>query len=123
MINVFRLEGEYWTIAYDDTIVRLRDRRGLQLLAHLLVRPGIAISATDLVQTGRRDPAPPCEDTMTDSDARERARITVTKSIKTALRVIRTVHAPLATHLDATIRCGYRCRYGPDPRVPIAWER
>src|SRR5262249_60607064 len=38
--NVFRREGEYWTIAYGGTAIRLRDTKGLGYIACLLAHPG-----------------------------------------------------------------------------------
>lgn len=37
--NLFRREGEYWTVAYDGSVVRLRDVKGLRHLAQLLAHP------------------------------------------------------------------------------------
>ena len=33
---VFRCDGDYWTVAYADTVLRLKDSRGLQYVARLL---------------------------------------------------------------------------------------
>ena len=58
--NVFRREGEYWTIAYDGTVFRLKDAKGLHYIAHLLRHPGLEIHVADLVAaTDKRqvDPA------------------------------------------------------------------
>lgn len=38
-INLFRREGDYWTITYDGRVLRLKDSRGLHYLAHLLRHP------------------------------------------------------------------------------------
>src|SRR5262250_3836054 len=38
--NVFRREGEYWTVRYDGSVARLRDAKGLGYLAQLLGNPG-----------------------------------------------------------------------------------
>ena len=38
--NVFRREGDYWTVVYEGSLVRLRDSKGLRLLARLLAEPG-----------------------------------------------------------------------------------
>ena len=38
--GLFRLEGEYWTIAFGSEVCRLRDSAGLRYLAVLLGRPG-----------------------------------------------------------------------------------
>ena len=45
--NLFRQEGEYWTIVFDGSVVRLRDAKGLRYLA-LLARPGREFHAVDL---------------------------------------------------------------------------
>src|SRR5439155_1006656 len=37
--NLFRQEGEYWTLAYQGTVCRVRDARGLRYLAYLLRHP------------------------------------------------------------------------------------
>ena len=52
----------------------------------------------------------------------ERARVNVTRSIRSALeRIIE--HSPaLGHHLEATLRTGQFCSYVPDPRVPVRWE-
>jgi hypothetical protein len=51
----------------------------------------------------------------------ERARVAVTKALKSALERIRAGHMALAGHLDAALKRGYVCVYRPDPRVPIRW--
>jgi predicted ATPase len=52
----------------------------------------------------------------------ERARSTVTKAIKNALKKISEHHASLGQHLTRTIRTGTFCVYAPDPRVGVSWE-
>ena len=46
--NLFRREGEYWTISYEGAVVRLRDAKGLRHLARLLAHPGQEFHALDL---------------------------------------------------------------------------
>jgi tetratricopeptide (TPR) repeat protein len=46
--NVFRREGEYWTVCYDGSVVRLKDSKGLRHLARLLAHPGREFHAVDL---------------------------------------------------------------------------
>jgi non-specific serine/threonine protein kinase len=53
----------------------------------------------------------------------ERARLTVTKGIGSALTRIAEAHPYLGAHLVATIKRGYFCVYVPDPRNTIDWER
>lgn len=45
-----RREGEIWTVHGTESVVRLRDRKGLQYLAALLEAPDVEIHALDLVQ-------------------------------------------------------------------------
>src|SRR4051794_2455338 len=47
--QVFRRQGDYWTIMFDGDVIRLRDTKGLRYLAALLRRPGRQIAATDVV--------------------------------------------------------------------------
>lgn len=54
--------------------------------------------------------------------AAERARVSVTKTIKEALRKIDAVHPSLALHLHRSIKTGTFCAYLPDPRAKISWE-
>jgi tetratricopeptide (TPR) repeat protein len=50
--NVFRREGEYWTIAYEGRALRLRDTKGVAYLAELLRNPGREMFALDLARVG-----------------------------------------------------------------------
>lgn len=52
----------------------------------------------------------------------ERARLSVTRAIRSALARIAEQSPELGRHLDATIRTGIFCSYNPDPRVPMVWE-
>jgi hypothetical protein len=58
--NVFRREGEYWTVRYEGSVALLTDAKGLRYLARLLGNPGREYLAVDLEtadgQTAR--PAP-----------------------------------------------------------------
>jgi hypothetical protein len=56
--NLFRREGEYWTVVFDGSVVRLRDAKGLRHLARLLAHPGREFHAIDLeAAEGRPAPA------------------------------------------------------------------
>ena len=127
--NLFRIEGEYWTIAFDGRICRLRDTKGLRYLAQLLARPAEPVAAVDLIAAVRsRPPVEPDgqpEDAAGDGGdpaSRERARVTVSKGIKAALQRIGGANPTLAHHLEVTIKRGYMCSYNPDPRVQLRWE-
>jgi len=48
-VNVFRREGDYWTVIFDGATVRVRDRKGVHYLAGLLADPGREYHVLDLV--------------------------------------------------------------------------
>jgi len=50
----FVCQGEYWTLAYANRLIRLRDSKGLRQLALLLREPGREFHVLDLV--ARIDP-------------------------------------------------------------------
>ncbi|HEY5846390.1 MAG TPA: hypothetical protein VIT42_06335 [Microlunatus sp.] len=47
--NVFRLEGDYWSVVYEGQMVRMRDLQGMRYLARLLADPGREFHVLDLV--------------------------------------------------------------------------
>jgi hypothetical protein len=46
--SLFRREGEYWTVCFERSVVRLKDSKGLRHLARLLANPGREFHAADL---------------------------------------------------------------------------
>ena len=62
--TVFRQEGEYWTLAYEGTVCRLKDAKGLHYIASLLRDPGREFHAVDLVIAADRRQAPPAASTQ-----------------------------------------------------------
>jgi hypothetical protein len=127
--NVFRKEGEYWTIVYHDEVMRLRDTKGLRYIAHLLCNPGVRFAARQIMHEVTSNvashdglPADPKPDTA-DADPLhdERARLGVTKRIKASIRTIATHHAALGYHLGLAVKTGAYCVYLPDPEQPIEW--
>src|SRR5262249_43754723 len=56
------------------------------------------------------------------ASASERARQTVTKTIKAAVARIGRLDAELGALLGGSIRTGTFCSYQPDPELPIGWE-
>ncbi len=48
-LNVFRREGDYWSVAFEGRTVRVRDLKGIRYLARLLADPGREIHVLDLV--------------------------------------------------------------------------
>ncbi|MFD7662741.1 ATP-binding protein [Streptomyces sp. NPDC059788] len=52
----------------------------------------------------------------------ERARLSVTKALKAAVKRI-SAHAPvLGLHLERSVRTGAYCSYAPDPATRIVWQ-
>ena len=47
-VNVFRLEGDYWTVIFEGHTVRVRDLKGMRYLARLLAHPGREFHVLDL---------------------------------------------------------------------------
>ena len=56
--NVFRKEGEYWTIAYEGRATRPKDSKGLHYIAALLEHQGRQFYVLELVITVERPGAP-----------------------------------------------------------------
>jgi hypothetical protein len=55
------------------------------------------------------------------SSRAERARLNVTRAIKSALRRIAAGNRDLGIYFETTVRTGTFCSYTPDPRFPITW--
>jgi non-specific serine/threonine protein kinase len=51
----------------------------------------------------------------------ERARVSVTKAIKGAIRVIEKECPAMGAHLEAAIRTGRFCSYAPPGQAPPRW--
>lgn len=56
--NVFRKEGEYWTIRYRGSVVHLKDGKGLRYLAQLLHYPDREFHVLDLMHLDPSAPPP-----------------------------------------------------------------
>lgn len=54
--------------------------------------------------------------------ASERARVAVTRSLRTAIRHIVDHHESLGRHLEHAVRTGTYCSYQPDPLDPPQWQ-
>jgi pimeloyl-ACP methyl ester carboxylesterase len=49
---IFRREGDYWTVSWQDSVARLRDAKGFRYLAYLLSNPGRQVLARELAVLG-----------------------------------------------------------------------
>ena len=58
----------------------------------------------------------------TSGSSAERARVTVRKTIATALDAIHSADPVVARHLTTHVRTGFRCCYEPDPDAPVHWR-
>ncbi len=134
--NVFRKEGEYWTILFEGSVFRLRDTMGMHYISRLIANPGVQFSAKDLaagahqisLKRAGRKKAPALrngringESHLHDDAARERARLMVTKRIKDVIARIRLTHRELARHFATRIRTGHTCSYALDEDQPRSW--
>jgi hypothetical protein len=54
--------------------------------------------------------------------ASERARVSVTRAVKSAVSQIKDHSSGLGNHLVATVRTGTYCSNSPDLRVPVSWK-
>jgi DNA-binding response OmpR family regulator len=193
--NVFRCDGDFWTIAYQGKQFRVRGSRGFVYLAALLGQPGQRIPATELAGLGADPDAKRISagelrasglragetseaGELLDASARaayrrrlgelneelerarafndpgratalqeeidfilqelasavglggrarkagsaaERARLNVTRAIRSAIERIGAHHRPLARYLATTISTGLTCAYDTEFRTPVVW--
>src|SRR5207244_2537801 len=47
--RALRLDGEYWSVAYEGDTFRLKDSKGIGYLHRLLASPGVEVHSLDLV--------------------------------------------------------------------------
>lgn len=119
--QVLRREGDDWYVEFDGRTCRLRDSKGVRILAELLRHPGRPTAAVDLSDLA--DGRPPRRDPMAWTAAQaERRRVSVARAVRTVLARLAISHPALGDHLKHTVRLGTLCTYAPDSRAPIAWE-
>jgi len=185
-------EGEYWTVAFKDRELRVRDSKGMGYLAELLAQPECEIEVLALAGGRSADPASQAEvadagltlssdsdgDPLLDEQARlayrerlkdlreeieeadafrdperaasaraeyaaiadelasatglggrdrrtgtagERARLNVTRAIRSAIARVAEHDGALGEHLSTCVHTGRVCVYRPDSRAPVAW--
>jgi hypothetical protein len=191
---VLRREGEFWTVAWEGDVFRLRDVKGLRYLAVLLASPGRELHVLELMgaasqpaggtrtrlergelAAGRPGDGEPVLDERAKEEYRlrleqldeeleeasgwgdaervaraqeeidlltqelaravglggrdrafaspgERARVSVTKAIRTAIRHIEKHSPALAAHLDASVQTGRFCSYATPGAAPPHWS-
>lgn len=118
-MNVFRLEGDYWTVEYEGEIFRLRDGKGVQYLAYLLHHPGEQVGAAELMS---RVSGIALQPEQSEAAGTERARSAVSKRIRDAVERISGHHPVLGLHLVHTIKTGRVCGYVPGGVLSVRWS-
>ncbi len=58
---------------------------------------------------------------LTDGNA-ERARTSVTRTLRYAVQRLAEHHSDLGVHLERSVKTGIYCGYQPDPLTPISWN-
>ena len=117
---VFRREGDYWTIAYDTVVVRLKDARGLRYLEPLLRQAGQSFHVTEVIRLATSSHGFQPGPGEGAAEAVERARKAVTNRIWQTVARISSVHNTLGLHLRNAVHTGTRCAYTPER--PIRWS-
>jgi tetratricopeptide (TPR) repeat protein len=135
--NLFRRDGDHWTISYAGTTIRLNDAKGLHHIACLLREPGrefhvmdllamtdppSSVSASKAAEKKFRNRSVPSNVQVARHRTREaeKGRKAVTNRIRNALTKIQRVHPKLWRHLFTTIKTGTFCSYTPEK--PTFWE-
>ena len=113
----FCREGDFWTIAYDGRLVRLKDAKGMQYLAQLLRHPGRRFHVCELAAAvggrhaaHRRDGSSEC------------TRKAVTNRIRQSVARIAASHPAAGLHLRNAVHTGMVCSYTPDRLAPWCFE-
>jgi tetratricopeptide (TPR) repeat protein len=133
--NVFRKEGDFWTISFHGSTFRLRDTVGMHYISRLVASAGVEFSAPDLADSthraiikrgrGKKNRSSHRNGNLNgdhEDAAKERARLMVTKRIKDVIAKIRVIHPELARHFASSIRTGYICIYLRDEDQPNIWS-
>jgi hypothetical protein len=95
--HLFRQEGEYWTVVFEGSVVRLRDAKGLRHLARLLAHPGREFHATEL-EAAQSRPSP--------------AAVGPGGRVGAGELTVRPDLGDAGVLLDATAKAAYRARLG-----------
>jgi tetratricopeptide (TPR) repeat protein len=123
-VNVIRCEGDYFTLIYCGRVLRLKSSKGLNYVAQLLARPFASVAPEDLIRAQMNGRGRPRSSSASGAGphSRERARIAVTKAIKSTIEKIRGADPALGRLLGVAIRTGYSCTYQPDPDNYACWN-
>ncbi|HEX8158003.1 MAG TPA: hypothetical protein VF526_11520, partial [Solirubrobacteraceae bacterium] len=138
--GVLRRIGNVWTIEHARRTLHLSDGRGVRFLALLLSRPSEEVHSLELVaavdgaEPGSQVVSPPGGEHLGEQETEvgdragesslhaERARVNVTRAIRSTLKRITGYDAVLGHELERAVRTGTFCVYEPDPRQPLTWR-
>ena len=84
--NVFRREGDYWSISFEDHAFAVRDLRGLHYLARLLAHPGREFHVLDLVAGGVAPTTPSTPDVELTASGHSDSGVLLDEQAKNAYR-------------------------------------
>lgn len=82
---LFHVDGDFWTIAYEGAVFRMKDGKGLHYLARLLANPGVEVHALDLVAAAGGRPRDESITTAAAQAAQEGLRVSRLGGIGAAL--------------------------------------
>lgn len=66
----FFLEGDFWTLSFEDRVVRVKDAKGTRYIARLLSKQGDEVHVLDVAELDRRHIAPSGREELLDGSAR-----------------------------------------------------
>jgi hypothetical protein len=124
LVTTLRRIGDVWMIDDGSGPLHISDGRGVRLLALLLGRPGGELHSLDLAaavdaRCGTRSRA---GGPAASGPQAERARVNVTRAIRSAIKRISDYDPVLGAELEAAVRTGACCVYEPDPDRPRRWR-
>jgi tetratricopeptide (TPR) repeat protein len=125
LVTTLRRIGDVWMIDDGSGPLHISDGRGVRLLALLLAQPGRALHSLELVaavDAGRGAPGRAGRQGPQSAPQAERARVNVTRAIRSAIRRVAGYDPELGAELEAAVRTGASCTYEPDSRRPRRWR-
>jgi hypothetical protein len=124
-VTTLRRIGDVWMIDDGRGPLHIGDGRGVRLLARLLAQPGRALHCLELVAAVDAEFGVRGRARRRDTDSvpqAERARVNVTRAIRSAIRRIAGYDPELGDELEAGVRTGASCAYEPDPCGARRWR-
>src|SRR5262249_15402768 len=105
----FCWEGDFWTVAYEGRVVRLKDVKGMHYLAQLLAHPGRRYHVCELAAVIALAGC---------NGGCERARKAAPTRLRQSVARIMASHPALGLHLRNAVHTGTEVSYTPDRPMP-----